>query len=147
MLLNRIHPTAVVELRATRQGNLLEREMTTLLHLLSRQDDVVALSGRCNVDPRRVGWASWELSFENMYPFRSPIELQEAQPSSEDILDQIYVVRADSSAPCLLTEHDGSLVSAMRDRSIVGACVYYFSEERRPDKVAALHTELKRHLG
>jgi HD superfamily phosphohydrolase len=146
MLLNRIHPTAVMELRATRQDKRLEREMTTLLHLLDRRDHVVALAERCNVDPRRVGWASWELSFENMYPFRSPIELQEAQPDSEDILDQIYVVRADSNDPCLLAEHDGSLVSAMRDRSIVGACVYYFSEESRPGEVEALRAELKRHL-
>ncbi len=146
MLLNRIHPVTVIELRATRQGERLASPMSALLHLFGRRDQVIALADSCGVEPERIGWASWELSFQNLYPFRSPIELQTRQPGSEDVLDQIYVAGSGSSAPCLLTEHDGSLVSAMRDRSIVGACVYYFSEDDRNAEIEALSAELNSRI-
>lgn len=146
MLLNRTHPIAAIELRATRQNGRLIPQMSALLNEFRDRNNVRTLAQEAGVEAERVGWTSWELSFENLYPFRSPIELVGAQPESEDVLDQIYVVRQAEQEPELLSKHDGSLLSALRDRSMVGACVYYFSETEASSEVEKLKQALSKRI-
>lgn len=147
MLLNRVHPLAVIELRATREGARMIPGMSTLLTTFRERENVAEMAQQARVPLDRIGWTSWELSFENLYPFRSPIELTDTPPGSEDVLDQIYVASRAGGVPELLSRHDGSLLSALRDRSMVGACVYYFSETECANEVERLAAAVRRRIG
>jgi len=149
MLLRRIRPVTVHEARATRQktatGFRIDPNFTRALDLFRNRERVAELAQDADIEPRRVGWTSWELQFDNLLPYRSPVEVTAEADVHDQISDTIWLA-SEEGALTSLPEHDGSVLGGLSDRSIVGLYTYYFSEEDDQEATERLNGAIAHQL-
>jgi len=146
MYLHRIRPKNVLWERGTRTRGLVSPAVDRLLQLIRGRQDVAELASRAGVELERIGWTSWELDFKRLHPYVPPRQVTGAEPPIEQGAEAVYVSSGQNGELKLLTEHQGSLVQALKDRTMVGVYVYYFSEDERDEEVQRLRTEIERGL-